>query len=135
MSLVEKIFSCTRCGFCCHGETTVSLDMDDQQRMITFLQIPEDQVRSTYWRVTDGQVQMKIKDGHCIFYNDGCTVHPGRPKRCAQWPLHPAMLNDESNFLIIADSCPGIKKELSFPEFSAILKAVLEGSDGTSEKE
>ena len=32
-----EIFACARCGFCCHGETTVSLDEHDQERMIRAL--------------------------------------------------------------------------------------------------
>jgi Fe-S-cluster containining protein len=126
VSLVEKIFSCTRCGFCCQGETTVSLDLEDQQRMVAYLQMPMAEVREKFWRITGAQVQMKTIDGHCIFYKDGCSVHPGRPKRCGQWPLHPAILGDEGNYAIISDSCPGINKQLSYREFCKILQTVLE---------
>jgi len=101
--------------------------------MIAFLQMKEEQVCEKYWRITDGQVQMKIRDGHCIFYNDGCTVHPGRPKRCAQWPLHPAILSDENNYRIIADSCPGIKKELSYQEFRTILQEFIVQTNNTKD--
>lgn len=125
MDTVDTIFSCTRCGYCCHGETTVSLDDDDQKRMIEALAQEREIVEEKYWRITKGVVQMKIADGHCIFFDDGCNVHQGRPWRCAQWPLHPSILLDENNFLSIAESCPGIKKEIGYKEFCRILKVLM----------
>lgn len=128
MTVTAKIFSCTRCGFCCHGETTVSLDESDQKRMIEVLQLPAHEVRQRYWRITGSVVQMKTVDGHCIFYKDGCTVHKGRPWRCGQWPLHPSILTDETNFNTIADSCPGIKKGLGYKKFCQILRQLMDES-------
>ena len=128
MMLAAEIFSCTRCGFCCHGETTVSLDESDQKRMIEILDMPAEKVRQRYWRMTGRIVQMKTVDGHCIFYKDGCTVHKGRPWRCGQWPLHPSILADENNFHTIADSCPGIKKDIGYERFCQILKKLMDAS-------
>ncbi len=130
MTDLFEIFRCTQCGFCCHGETTVSLDDDDQRRMIAALEKPGDEVAAKYWRITGSIVQMKTVQGHCIFYDDGCTVYHGRPWRCKQWPLVPALLEDENNFLIIRESCPGINKELSYEEFREIMARLLgEGED------
>ena len=88
---LADIFICARCGYCCQGETTVSLDKDDQQRMVKELSLTREEVQEKFWRVTGNVVQMKIVDGHCIFYkeNTGCTVHIGRPWRCGQWPRLP----------------------------------------------
>lgn len=126
MKLVSKIFSCTRCGFCCHGETTVSLDAEDQERMCKALKMPRHEVAEKYWRVRRNVVQMKVVDGHCIFFKDGCTVHQGRPYRCAQWPLHPSILDDEMNFKIITDSCPGLNKDIGYTKFCEILRQLLD---------
>jgi len=128
MSGVSQIFSCKRCGYCCQGETTVSLDEKDRKRMIATLNKPEETVRSTFWRVTGETVQMKTSDGHCIFYEDGCMVHEGRPWRCAQWPLHPSILSDENNFKTISDSCPGIKKDVGYAKFCRILRQIMSGN-------
>ncbi len=124
---IEAIFKCTRCGYCCQGETTVSLDDDDQQRMIDALGMEREEVARRFWRISDTVVQMKIVDGHCIFYDNdsGCTVHEGRPWRCGQWPLHPSILEDESNFTAISESCPGIRKELGYDEFRLRLRHLL----------
>jgi Fe-S-cluster containining protein len=125
---LKEIFQCARCGYCCHGETTVSLDDHDQQRMIEELGLSRDEVSKRYWRITGKVVQMQIVDGHCIFYNNdtGCTVHKGRPWRCGQWPLHPSMLDDENNYKTISESCPGINKDLSYEEFRDKLRILLE---------
>lgn len=124
---VTDIFVCARCGYCCQGETTVSLDEKDQTRMVEELGLKREAVRSQYWRVTGNTVQMKIVDGHCIFFDEkqGCTVHEGRPWRCGQWPLHPSILSDRNNFETIRASCPGINKELSYEEFCRILRELM----------
>ncbi|GAB6191784.1 YkgJ family cysteine cluster protein [Desulfocastanea catecholica] len=126
MTLVSQIFRCTRCGYCCHGETTVSLDANDQTRMVAALNMPQEDVNEKFWRLTGQTVQMQIEDGHCVFYKDGCTVHNGRPWRCAQWPLHPSILSDENNFHTIADSCPGIKKDVGYDKFCQILRKLMD---------
>ena len=117
MTKVSEIFDCQQCGYCCQGETTVSLDKDDQERMIHHLGMERDEVARKYWRKTGNTIQMKIVDGHCIFYDNGCTIHAGKPWRCTQWPLHPSILADKGNFEIIKKSCPGINRELSYDDF------------------
>lgn len=125
---LADIFVCSRCGYCCQGETTVSLDQDDQERMIAELGLSRKEVQDKFWRITGNVVQMKIVDHHCIFYREdsGCTVHEGRPWRCGQWPLHPSILTDENNFLTIRESCPGINQNLSYEEFCKILSQLLD---------
>ena len=124
---VADIFVCARCGYCCQGETTVSLDDDDQARMVAALGLPRAEVAERYWRITGKVVQMKITDGHCIFYQEGvgCTVHQGRPWRCGQWPLHPSILGERSNLETIRASCPGLNQDISYEEFCTILRVLL----------
>jgi uncharacterized protein len=89
--------------------------------MIAYLGLSEQETSKQYWRVKNGCVQMKTEDGHCIFYKDGCSIHQGRPWRCAQWPLHPSILIDRTNLETIRESCPGINQEISYEEFSRAL--------------
>ena len=112
-----EIFLCRQCGHCCHGETTVSLDPDDLDRMIKYLKMSKEEVLDKYLRKTDNVIQMKIVDGHCIFYREGCTIHTGKPWRCSQWPLHPSILTDKANLESIKDSCPGITAKLDYETF------------------
>ena len=119
------IFICQQCGYCCQGETTVSLDENDQKRMIRHLGMQREEVARKYWRQTGNTTQMKTVDGHCIFYDKGCTIHAGKPWRCTQWPLHPSMLENEENFKIIRDSCPGINRNISYEVFRSKFSALL----------
>ena len=115
---MKKVFQCTCCGFCCRGETTVSLNQKDQQRMLDFLQMSREEAMEKYWRISDGGVQMKVVDGHCIFHTEeGCSVHSGRPWRCRQWPLVPAVLYDKMSLTTLRQSCPGIRSDASYEEF------------------
>ncbi len=125
--LIEKIFCCTKCGFCCHGETTVSLDETDLTRMQRVLALSSEEMYQKYLVVSKTQVQMKTIDGHCIFYTEnGCSVHAGRPWRCREWPLHKAILKDEANLITVSESCPGIKKDIGYKEFCEVLTQILE---------
>jgi len=117
MIQVSEIFDCQQCGYCCQGETTVSLDKNDQERMVQYLGMEREGVARKFWRQNGNTVQMKTVDGHCIFYDNGCTIHAGKPWRCTQWPLHPSILADQENFEIIKKSCPGINRELSYEDF------------------
>lgn len=119
----KQFFHCRECGFCCHGETTVSLTPEDIERMAAYLKISIAVLKERYLREKDNVVQMRVVDGHCIFYNGGCTVHPAKPWRCTEWPLHPAILIDRDNFETIRSSCPGIAKDISYEEFCKKLAA------------
>jgi len=135
MHELTDIFECTQCGFCCHGETTVSLDPDDQEKMMAVLGIDREEVISKYWRVSGATIQMQTVSGHCIFYREGCTVYHGRPWRCRQWPLVPALMDDETNFMIIRDSCPGINQEISYHRFREILGRLIAEKKVSTSKE
>ncbi|OKY75311.1 MAG: Fe-S oxidoreductase [Desulfobulbaceae bacterium DB1] len=126
----REIFECKQCGYCCHGETTVSLDDADLERMVDYLKMPVDEVKKKYLRVTGTVVQMKIVDGHCIFFDNGCTIHSGKPWRCTQWPLHPSILADPANFQAISTSCPGINSEMGYEEFCRIFSSRLKEGNG-----
>lgn len=125
MSEESDIFRCRQCGQCCQGETTVSLDKEDLERMCSYLRLPQAAVIDKYLRVSGNVVQMKTMDGHCIFYREGCTIHPGKPWRCGQWPLHPSMLTDRANFEAIKASCPGIRSDIEYSEFCRILSLLI----------
>jgi Fe-S-cluster containining protein len=126
MSDITKIFECQQCGYCCQGETTVSLDANDVKRMVKHLNMTEEAVSSKYWRITGDVIQMKTVNGHCIFYDNGCTIHAGKPWRCTEWPLHPSILSDKMNFATIKESCPGINRNISYKEFCRKLLKLMQ---------
>jgi uncharacterized protein len=113
---MNTAFACKRCGFCCHGETTVSLNREDQLRMLDHLQLSHQEALQKYWRCTDGIIQMKTVKGACVFYEDGCTLHKARPWRCREWPLTRAILVSKDNLDILKESCPGIRQDVTYEE-------------------
>jgi len=117
MITISEIFVCQQCGYCCQGDTTVSLDENDQKRMVQHLGLKREEVARRFWRKTVNTIQMRTVDGHCIFFADGCTIHAGKPWRCTQWPLHPSILADRENYEVIRESCPGINRDLSYEDF------------------
>ena len=94
--------------------------------MIQYLGMKRDEVTLKYWLQNDNTIQMKTIDGHCIFYDNGCTIHSGKPWRCTQWPLHPSILSDQANFETIKQSCPGIDDDADYEEFCEKLRGYLE---------
>ena len=120
---MKTIFSCIRCGHCCHGETTVSLDSEDQANMLRILNITRDEALRKFWRRSGSEIQMQTTDGHCIFYNDGCSVHEGRPKKCLEWPLVKAILTDGINLETIRSSCPGLNSTATYDEVCQFIEA------------
>lgn len=126
----SEIFTCRQCGHCCQGETTVSLNARDLARMVRYMRQPQEEVVAKYLRVTGSVIQMKTVDGHCIFFTpNGCSIHPGKPWRCRQWPLHPSILTDEANLSAIRDNCPGINRSLAYEEFCSRFAGLVADAD------
>jgi len=65
-----------------------------------------------------GRVEMKVVDGHCIFYGeDGlCMIHDVKPFQCRRWPLHPGILGDESAWRAIKADCPGFSEDVEYED-------------------
>lgn len=126
---VKDIFECRKCGSCCQGETTVTLDERDVAAMLAALKIGPVEAAAKYWRINGSVIQMKTVAGHCVFYDQGCTIHTGKPWRCRQWPLHPSIISERSSYEIIRAACPGINQDLSYEEFCRKFLAWQEKND------
>jgi hypothetical protein len=112
MVKISDIFICQQCGYCCQGETTVSLDENDQKRMIKHLGKQREEVTRDFWRQNGNTIQMRTVDGHCIFYDNGCTIHFLRRRIILRLSRNPvpestgnsAMLNSAESSLFCSDS-------------------------------
>ncbi len=108
-----KVFICQRCGACCQGESTVSLTPQEIENIANFLKISVPDFLQTYTlKKGEKRIEMKVLEGHCIFYQKEekiCLIHPVKPKPCREWPFPPIVFQDETNFLIIKESCPALK--------------------------
>jgi len=126
----KEIFECKMCGHCCHGSATVSVSKKEQEKIATFLGIELEELIEKYLLPKKGYTQMKIKDGHCIFYGeDGlCKIHPVKPFHCRRWPLHPSILDSEMAWLAIKADCPGFKKDATYDEVKEFVRKSLNES-------
>ena len=127
---MEEIFKCKMCGHCCHGEATVSVSLEEQERIASFLGITIKRLRQEYLHPKKDCTEMKIVDGHCIFYGqDGlCRIHPVKPFHCKQWPLHPSILGDEAAWKAIKSDCPGFRQDVSYQEVKEYVREKLNGT-------
>ncbi|HFB83395.1 YkgJ family cysteine cluster protein [Thermosulfuriphilus ammonigenes] len=127
--MVKKIFECRRCGFCCQGESTVSLSPEERRRIADFLGLGLQEFLTQYCRQQGNRVEMKVVNGHCIFYDTKdslCRIHPVKPFHCKRWPLHPAILESLENYQTISSTCPGFNPQASYEEICAFVRGSLE---------
>ncbi|HHI98069.1 MAG TPA: YkgJ family cysteine cluster protein [Thermodesulfatator atlanticus] len=119
-----KVFECKRCGFCCQGESTVSLSPEEQEQIASYLGLKLEEFLEKYTVKRGRRVEMKTVAGHCIFYQEKeslCLIHPVKPFHCKQWPLHPSILKDRESFEIIRRTCPGFSPEASWEDVKKLL--------------
>ncbi|QJA05384.1 YkgJ family cysteine cluster protein [Thermosulfurimonas marina] len=123
---MKALFECRRCGYCCQGESTVSLSPQERERIAAFLGLSLEELFQRYLVKKGKRVEMRTVEGHCIFYDpqEGlCRIHPVKPDRCRQWPLHPSILKDPENFEIIRASCPGFREDVRWEDLCKALKS------------
>lgn len=125
------VFECKCCGHCCHGKATVSVSAREQGAIADFLGLSLEDLVSRYLNPKKECTEMKIRDGHCIFYgNDGlCMIHPVKPFHCRRWPLHPSILQDEAAWKAIRRDCAGFREDASYEQVCALVEERLHGSE------
>jgi len=120
---MKKNFVCKQCGFCCEGESTVSLTQEKIDEISNYLCISRDELLSRFCVIKKNRIEMKIQNGHCIFFEENkkiCKIHPVKPTHCRIWPLHKSILKDKESFEIIKNSCPGLY-EMNYNDICKII--------------
>jgi hypothetical protein len=64
-------------------------------------------------------------DGYCIFWDGLCRIHAVKPQMCRKWPFIDSLLIDVANWLIMADSCPGIRTDIPADRLEKYLKQIV----------
>lgn len=115
-----KSFECKMCGKCCYGKGGITVTEEEVRRISDFLDITPGSFVSEYCEYRNGKLTiMTGTDGFCVFYDRerGCLIHDVKPGICFLWPFYPANINDEYNWDLAKDACPGINPECTFEEF------------------
>ena len=106
------------CGHCCQGEGGIVLTDKDRARLADHLGIGEEELVRRFARERGGKLHLICgDDGFCVFFDQGCGVHPGRPDICRAWPYFRGNLVDETSWTMIQDYCPGVNAEAGHAEF------------------
>ena len=119
-TVVIKAFECRMCGQCCYGEGGVFLKKEEIGPISRFLGISKEIFLERYCEKRNGKDYISSgDDNYCVFFDKGkqCLIHTVKPERCSSWPFYPALLDDEDNWRLAQDACPGINRDCSFENF------------------
>jgi len=109
-------FSCTQCGKCCCGEPgVVYFNREEFERLVAYLEPKghsREEIVSKMMRPYKDSFTARddFEDGHCIFFDKGCTVYEVRPSQCRDFPFWRCNLNSEQAWIETAQSCPGMNQ-------------------------
>lgn len=111
-------FECRMCGHCCHGEGGIIMSAKDQKRLAEYLNISVEELLDQHSEFRNGKASLRTgDDGFCIFFREGCSVHPGRPDICRAWPFFRGNLVDTLSWEMIQEYCPGVNPKAGHVEF------------------
>lgn len=113
-------FTCKRCGNCCQGEGGIILTPADVDRLRAHLNMGPKAFADSCTETVGGKQRLRTNDqGWCIFFTDGCTVHPAKPSVCRAWPFFRGNMVDESSWQMAQGACPGISPGSGHMKFVA----------------
>jgi Fe-S-cluster containining protein len=121
-------FQCHQCHNCCRGAQPgwVYVTPYRIRRIARFLGVNERRFRREYvTRDEDGEKVLKLRsNGDCVFWSDGCTIYPERPRQCRTFPFWADSLRSEDEWTKLKAFCHGVDQGKLYPlgEIRAILK-------------
>jgi len=126
----ESIFTCRQCGECCIGYGGTFITLEDIERISTYLGVDShDFVERFCCHSGDRPVLAQHDDGHCVFWDKVCTIHPVKPAMCRKWPYIESLLVDFENWKTMASMCPGMNEDASPRTVKARVKKNISSTD------
>ena len=108
----EDLFKCRQCGTCCKGYGGTYVSQADIDAIAGCIGTDPGQFVVDYCRPSGKKaVLAQRSDGYCIFWDRLCTIHAVKPRMCKAWPFIESIIVDPTNWLIMADFCPGIRTD------------------------
>lgn len=111
----DDIFECRQCGDCCNGFGGTYVTPQDVIHISSYIQCDPDTFVARYCDPSGSRhVLTRGKDGCCIFFDKKaqCTIHPVKPYMCKAWPFIQPVISHPENWNAMANSCPGMKKDV-----------------------
>jgi len=110
---LEDLFKCRKCGTCCKGYGGTYVSRADIDAIAGYIGTNPGQFAVDYCRQSGKRaVLAQRSDGYCIFWDRLCTLHAVKPRMCQAWPFIESIIVDPTNWLIMADLCPGIRTDV-----------------------
>lgn len=103
-------FECVHCGMCCTGQPgIVQISTDEIESLATLLALSSDQCIERFLTPHNSGYRIQEKsNGDCIFFNDGCSIHPARPSQCRTYPFWVKNMRSTEAWQRTCAECPGI---------------------------
>ena len=109
----SDIFKCRQCGECCKGYGGTFVTEKEIKAIVNYLNTDPESFVDNYCQVSGGKpVLAQGRNAYCVFWDGLCTIHPVKPRMCRNWPFLKSVLVDINNWHIMAELCPGIRKDL-----------------------
>jgi hypothetical protein len=110
----DDLFECRMCGDCCRGYGGAYVTSEDVRAIAGYVGEAPETFVNRYCQMSGSRpVLAEGPDGRCVFWDGICTIHPVKPRMCRQWPFIRAILVDVINWRSMADSCPGMRTDVS----------------------
>ncbi|MCZ6507188.1 MAG: YkgJ family cysteine cluster protein [Acidobacteria bacterium] len=104
-------FACTRCGACCRGPGYVWTDPGEVEVLAARLSLEVDEFGRRYLRRVGRRLSLVDgPDGACVFWDNGCSVYPARPRQCRTFPFWAENLTGEAAWNETAKLSPGVNQ-------------------------
>jgi hypothetical protein len=122
----QELFECRMCGDCCKGYGGTYLTAADIEAISRYIGTQPEKFLARCCHLSGTKpVLAQGTDGYCIFWDKICTIHPVKPRMCRKWPFIESILVDAKNWLIMADSCPGIHADVPADKLRKYVKQKL----------
>ena len=119
----ELLFKCRKCGECCKGYGGTFLTDKEIEDISRYINTDPKGFIAQFCNLSGNRpVLAQRKDGYCIFWDQLCMIHPVKPLMCRKWPFLESILVDTNNWLIMADSCPGIQPDIDMDALEKIVR-------------
>jgi len=114
------------CGECCRGYGGTVVSDEDIDAIAAYLGVDTDEFRAGYC-ICSGHKAILAQgaDEYCIFWDRLCTIHPVKPLMCRAWPFIESVLVDPANWRIMAEFCPGMRKDPTDAEIQLCVRQQL----------
>ncbi|OQY11468.1 MAG: zinc/iron-chelating domain-containing protein [Desulfobacteraceae bacterium 4572_19] len=123
----SDIFKCKQCGECCTGYGGTYVTDKDINAIANYTNISSKKILSDFCSISGTKPLLAVgESGKCIFFNKLCTIHPVKPYMCRAWPFIKNVIVDPENWNIMANSCPGIKKDIPHDILCKIVKTQID---------